>query len=220
MEEIRKKSSCFAFDVFAVKWVNKLIDLWAGKQNGHKFLLWSISLITLLPISISYSQVAPIPRRLSIEKGARITENRNVTLSIEAENANEMFLFGDLVNEEKTFEWIPFSASIQVTLAQPDGTRLVQVRFRNEEGIESSTLTASIILDQVGPLIQRIDIFDVADSSDRDGIFHAGENLRIAVTVVENKRDLDGTVQIVSASAGLDFGKLQRIVVDGLNGFG
>ena len=126
-----------------------------------------------------------------------------------------MFLSGDIEDDDNTFEWIPFADSIEVILTEPDGTKDISVRFRNNEQIESLEITRTIILDRLGPVIQRVGVFDASDRQDVDGIFHAGESLQIEVTEAAGKDYFDGTVRIVSTTRGFDSGLNPLTFVDG-----
>ncbi|MBI1926497.1 hypothetical protein HYR99_19915, partial [Candidatus Poribacteria bacterium] len=172
----------------------------------HQVARFILSFVLLMLVPEGYSQTAPIPKSLSIEKGAGITANQTVALSIVAENAEQMFLSGNLVDDEKTLEWISYSPSIQVKLTEPDGTKQVSVRFRNRAQIESLSLTQSIILDRQGPVIQRVGVSDASDPQDVDGIFHAGESVQVTVTEAGSKNYFDGSIRIVSAASGYDSG--------------
>ncbi len=185
----------------------------------HRVARFILSFALLMLVPEGYSQTAPIPKSLSIEKGAGITSNQTVALSIVAENAEQMFLSGNLVDDDKTLEWISYSPSIQVKLTEPDGTKQVSVRFRNGAQIESLSLTQSIILDRQGPVIQRVGVSDASDPQDVDGIFHAGERLQIAVTEAGSKNYFDGSVQIVSAASGYDSGLNQLTSAGGVYRF-
>lgn len=74
----------------------------------------------------------PLPQgEFVINDGQESTESRSVNLTISAENAEEMYLDGDIVDDKETFEWIDFASDKQVNLIQGDGEKIVSVKFRN-----------------------------------------------------------------------------------------
>ena len=155
--------------------------------------------------TLSPAQPAPIPKEMKINGGQEMTDSRSVQLSISAENAEEMFISGDVEENGSTFKWIRFSPQVNVTLTDGDGVKRVTVKFRKGE-VESIPLNASIILDRQGPIISSASVYDLNDPTDKDGKYHAGETLKVELKEMGGKAYFKGKVRISSDKNGYDTG--------------
>jgi len=162
-------------------------------------------ILLILCQTLSSAQPAPIPKWVKINGGREMTDSRSVQLSISAENAEEMFISGDVVEDDLTFKWIKFSPQVRITLTNGDGTKRVTVKLRRGE-TESIPLSASIILDRQGPIISSASVYDLNDPSDKDGKYHAGETLKIELKEMGDKAYFNGKVRISSNKNGYDTG--------------
>ncbi|MFQ6040710.1 MAG: FlgD immunoglobulin-like domain containing protein [Candidatus Poribacteria bacterium] len=80
-----------------------------------------------------------------------ITNSGSIILEISAEDALEMFIEGDIVEDDTTFKWIPFLENKEVELTEGDGEKIVRVKFRDEALNESPAAETSITLDTTPP---------------------------------------------------------------------
>ncbi|RKY03928.1 hypothetical protein DRP77_05135, partial [Candidatus Poribacteria bacterium] len=161
-----------------------------------------LCLISVFPMS---ALGAIKPGGLIIDGGAGMTSSRSVVLTISAEGAEEMFISGDVDESDITFKWVEFSPIARVTLTRGDGLKLVSVKLRSGE-IEAPPMTGTIILDALGPIIGTVEVYDSADPTDNDGIYHAGEIVRFELEEMGDKPYLTGKIRIRSPSTGYDTG--------------
>jgi hypothetical protein len=59
-----------------------------------------------------------------------------------ADDQVEMYIHGDIVDDDNTFQWIPFKTELDVTLQPADGTRWVRVQYRINDNLTSFRATA------------------------------------------------------------------------------
>lgn len=86
-----------------------------------------------------------------INSGAAVTNTTTVVIAMDADDAVEMRLTGDISNGF-VGQWILYQSTTNVTLlAGPDGTRTVLVEFRDSIGNVTSVFSDSIELDTVAP---------------------------------------------------------------------
>jgi len=103
--------------------------------------------------AIDVDTSAPINGSIVIAGGESVTGTRDVTLTLAAEGALEMFVAGNVVSETGvTFSWISYSSSLPVTLTEGDGDKTVSVRYRDGAFNELGPLTDTINLN-TGPVI-------------------------------------------------------------------
>ena len=95
----------------------------------------------------------------SISLPARAT-SVNVTATLTASGANYMKLWGDICATaggtaitEANASWVAYSASASVILTSTDATKTVYVKFKDDVGNESTSYSASVILDTTGPTV-------------------------------------------------------------------
>lgn len=98
--------------------------------------------------NLTLDTLAPSITAFSINSGAAVTTSRNVTLSITAEGAASMKIWGiDGVTTEQAASWETFSSTKSVTLTSGDGTKTVYIKVRdsvyNESAASSDTITLS-----------------------------------------------------------------------------
>lgn len=98
--------------------------------------------------NLTLDTLAPSITAFSINSGAAVTTSRNVTLSITAEGAASMKIWGiDGVGTEQAASWETFASTKSVTLTSGDGTKTVYIKVRdsvyNESAASSDTITLS-----------------------------------------------------------------------------
>lgn len=134
--------------------------------------------------SIILNRKAPSSASITIAEGAKYTTTTDVTLKLKAENARQMFIDGDVVDNDKTYQFIDYSESLQVKLLPGDGEKRVGVIFRNN-GIQSDRVFDTIILDTTKPKILLLESNDSTDLQDNDGIYRPGQVVSINARVEE-----------------------------------
>ena len=96
--------------------------------------------------TVQLDTVAPQNPSIALGGAGWITD-ATVTISLSAVDAAEMYLEGDLETDENTFSWIPYAASVaDAELAAGDGLKIVQARFRDVAGNETSSVSAQVQL--------------------------------------------------------------------------
>lgn len=98
--------------------------------------------------NLTLDTIAPSITAFSINNNAGTTTSRNVTLSITAEGAASMKIWGiDGVATEQAASWETFASTKSVTLTSGDGTKTVYIKVRdsvyNESAASSDTITLS-----------------------------------------------------------------------------
>lgn len=98
--------------------------------------------------NLTLDTLAPTITAFSINNGASVTTDRNVTLNITAPEAASMKIWGiDGVANEASASWETFSGTKSVTLTSGDGSKTVYVKVRdsvyNESAAASDTITLS-----------------------------------------------------------------------------
>jgi hypothetical protein len=134
-------------------------------------------------VEVTLDRTGPTDEYIMINEGEIITKNPIVNLELKANNVTEMVISndgrfaealpsvtkntktstsktskkGENKNQlnEKPLPWIPFSEEYKWKLDDTtDGEKTVYVKFRNESGIESTVITAKIILDKEPPVLE------------------------------------------------------------------
>lgn len=59
-----------------------------------------------------------------------------------ADDVVEMYIHGDIADDDNTFQWIPFKTELDVTLQPTDGTRWVRVQYRINGNLTSFRATS------------------------------------------------------------------------------
>lgn len=130
-----------------------------------------------------------------------------VNLTVSADAATRMYISGDVIDDVTTFEWLDYREAITVTLSEGDGVKVVSIRFMDDARNLSTSVSDTIILDEMPPEIKVVSSQDATNEEDNDGIYHAGQLIRIVIeTVDKDPIELEGTVQITSPSASYDSG--------------
>ncbi|MFQ6041511.1 MAG: hypothetical protein ACE5PV_11695, partial [Candidatus Poribacteria bacterium] len=153
---------------------------------------------------IMLNRSEPKAIRLFIEDDKSHTGARTVTLTLEAENATEMFISGDVVNDSNTFNWIPYAPTQKVILQKGDGEKSVSAKFRNSMKLESDSVEDSIILDSTPPVISAVQSQDLDNPADNDNHYHSSQKIKIIVKTSES--GLTGNIQIKSGSQNYNSG--------------
>lgn len=95
-------------------------------------------------------------KAFSINEGAEFTNSRNVRVSLDALNAQEMIIKNDTCPEETEAGWVPYSKDSGLALADLDGKRPVFARVRDQNNKASLCINSSIVLDRVAPVLQNL----------------------------------------------------------------
>ncbi len=104
--------------------------------------------------NLALDTLAPSITAFSINNNAGTTTSRNVTLSITAEGAASMKIWGiDGVASEAAASWEAFSSTKSVTLTSGDGTKTVYIKVRDSVYNESAATSDSITLSTAIPTI-------------------------------------------------------------------
>ncbi len=92
---------------------------------------------------------------LSLNSGASYVKTTGVTLSIAASDTGGGTVTQMEVKNDNAFSgnWQTYATTLPWTLADPDGTKTVYIRFRDSSGNISATCTDTIVLDRVNPVI-------------------------------------------------------------------
>ncbi|MBI1924664.1 hypothetical protein HYR99_10470, partial [Candidatus Poribacteria bacterium] len=135
-----------------------------------------------LPVSasITLDTIGPGSISIQVQGGGTVTQSRDITLTLEAKRAVEMFLDGNIVRDTNVNRWIPFAPEFPVKLTDPDGEKRIGVRFRSAEGNQTPRIETSIVLDRQPPVIRETRSSDTVDSSDNDGIYRPGQRIQVS----------------------------------------
>jgi len=112
--------------------------------------------------SILVDRLPPVGVRLAATPSTqvgdvRVTGQRSVTLQIDAQGASELRIDdgaggGQLVDDERTYEWIDFQPNVAVSLAGDDGPKHLVVSLRDPAGHEvAAALQLTLELDTTPP---------------------------------------------------------------------
>ena len=166
------------------------------------------------PISAKITLDRTIPRSVSVNvDGKKYTETFVIKLLLSAENAREMFISGDIVQNDDTFKWTPYRRELEVRLTKGEGKKTIFAKFRNGVGNESKEVSTEIILDFTYPEIEKVSAYDELDDSDDDLFFHSGQKIIIRVTASERETGLKGTTNIKSLDGSYDSGNQEMVEV-------
>jgi len=120
----------------------------------------NIMLAALNATNFLIDTTAPTNLSVQINGGAVYTGNRNVTLSI---NAEDVLAIEMMIANEPGFsgaDWENYSASKSWTLASGEGIRTVYIKFRDAVGNESATVSDNIEVDTTPPSNPKVVIND------------------------------------------------------------
>lgn len=99
--------------------------------------------------SITLDTAGPSNGSISINSGATYTTNRSVTLTISASDATYM-----MISENSDFSsasWEDYSTSKSLTLSTGDRAKTVYIKFKDDAGNETSSVSDSITSDATAP---------------------------------------------------------------------
>jgi len=102
---------------------------------------------------LTISNVGPKHPRIIIMVHNPLVHSRTIKLSLSADNAVEVFIDGDVLDDTNTFEWIPLEATKIVNLAGEDGEKTVRAKFRNASYSQSDVVEAKVRLESKAPLL-------------------------------------------------------------------
>lgn len=114
---------------------------------------------------ITLKSEGPANPKVVILNAAQFTTSRDVMLALQAEGAEEMFVSGDVIDEAKTFKWIPYQQNLLVTLTKGDGLKTITVRYRDASLSESQAST-SITLETTPPALLNFGTLTVRENGE------------------------------------------------------
>lgn len=148
---------------------------------------------------------APSNPMISLEGGSQFATNTLITASISTSDSStfgyQMKIWGDVdekhdpnvqSTEEKS-KWITFEKTKQIKLSEPDGSKVIYVKIRDDVHNESSIATDSIILDTTKPVVT-VTQPDVSKISKIDGKNIASFSFTVDSDFIEYK------VKVVSST--------------------
>lgn len=104
--------------------------------------------------NLTLDTLAPTISAFTINAGASVTTSQNVTLTIAAEDAAAMKIWGiNGVASEAEASWETFAGTKSVTLPAGDGSKTVYIKVRDSVYNESATSSATITLSTAIPEI-------------------------------------------------------------------
>ena len=157
--------------------------------------------------SITLDRQTPVPISIKIQDEAKYTKTRDVSLKIQAEGAKEIFVFGDITNDENTFKFINYKDSLNVQLNPGDGEKVIGVFFKSASGTQSDSIQSTIILDTKKPVISLIGSWDSENPEDNDGVYHPGQSLVINAKAEAGEVEISAKIRISSVKTGYDTGE-------------
>ena len=116
--------------------------------------------------TIELDKEAPKENSVTINNGSSITNNKEVTLTLVSNGANEMCVS----NTEICNNWISYSQNKSHTLSTGDGEKTVYVWFRDKAGNTANSITDTIILDTLAPTENTIIINNGAAYSQKETV--------------------------------------------------
>lgn len=107
--------------------------------------------------NLTLDTTAPTNTSIDFKDGITATSTRTVDLVLEATDATQMKLYGDIGSgstptTELEATWESYATSKQIQLTSGDGSKTVKVKFRDSVGNESGEATKSITLDMTAPI--------------------------------------------------------------------
>jgi hypothetical protein len=136
--------------------------------------------------SISLDTTPPVANSVEIALGATYTTSANVNLTtISATDAAQMYVDGDVeISAGKTFEWITYAGNLDgVPLTGSNGLKMVRVRFRDDVGNVSATVSDFITYDSQAPDMGSVTIAegDVTNSANLALTLYASDAAQMCV---------------------------------------
>jgi hypothetical protein len=204
------------------RWI-PFADTWKitlPKDNGTKNITVKLqdsanNVSDPISVSIVLDRSIPSSSSVSINGGAKYTDSYKITLGLSAKNAREMYVSGDIVQDDETFKWIPYDTELAARLTKSEGEKTVYARFRNGEGNESDEVSAQILLDITPPGIAKIESFDAFDNTDNDFNYHSGQKIVLRATASGDETGLKGLAHIQGSSdATLKYDSMQQSMTD------
>jgi len=111
----------------------------------------------VLEIRPVLDRVPPKALSINLNEGATLTNNKKVTLQLDASEAHEM-----IISNNGLFglpaKWEPYRTQKTWYLEGQDGTKTVSVKFRDKAGNESAVIMQKIELDTEAPIVYNFEI--------------------------------------------------------------
>jgi hypothetical protein len=205
--DVVNDTNTFEWIPYSNQFIVNLTDTDGNKQINVKFRDAARNESAVTTASISLNRKAPTSTSIVIQDGAKYTITKDIILKLNAVNAEQMFIDGDIEDDATTFEFIPYKEQVSVKLSSGDGEKRIGVKFRNKLGIQSDRIQSIIILDTMSPVILSIISQDSIDSKDNDRIYHPGQSIVISMTAKSGEVDLSGKIRIRSTSVAYDSGE-------------
>ncbi len=135
-----------------------------------------VTAVPLLPPENAY---------IIINSGDPYTTSEQVTLTISAQNALEMRVIGDFTESDGDTGWIPYQTLYRVTLSPGDGSKTINVKFRNQQ-ISQGAADIIWVVDNSGSMGG--DQQNLSDNAQRfiTVLENKGVNYRIGIITTDN----------------------------------
>ena len=103
---------------------------------------------------ITLDTVPPGQPTLIINSGVPTTATLIIGLKLNNEDATEVFVSGDVIRDDNTFNWTPFdtNALFPVTLLSSAGFKQIRVKYRDAAGNIGASITGSIEYNPAKPI--------------------------------------------------------------------
>ena len=160
-------------------------------------MIFVLSLSSCKPIGeIFEDKTAPQDTSVSINSGADQTNSLSVTLTLEGDDATQMFITNTAgCSSGGSYE--AFAATKAWTLGTSNGTATVYVKFKDRAGNESACVSDTIVHDNVVPTVSNV------TSSTANGSFKVGDTISIQVNFSESMT-VTGTPQLTLETGATD----------------
>ena len=99
-------------------------------------------------IIVGSSPPMPVIYKIQSEQG--YTNDRNIQLQLEADSTAYEMIISDDCNFQGSL-WKPYSTVEYIELSEGDGYKIIYIKFRNKDLIESSMLIDSVVLNELPP---------------------------------------------------------------------
>jgi len=162
------------------------------------FVAFLISLASCKPVGeIFTDSTPPSSTAISINGGDAQTNSLNVTLTLTADGASQMFVTNTAgCNSGGSYE--SFTTSKNWTLGTSNGTATVYVKFKDRAGNETACSSDSIVQDSTTPTVTSV------TSSTPNGSYKAGDSISIQVNFSESVTVIGGPPRLTLETGTTD----------------
>ena len=131
---------------------------------GGRAYAWEVTLADIAGYLVAYTagkatdNQGPYNPLISVDAEENLTYSRTIEISLSADGEpTQVFIAGDVIDNDRTFEWIPFSAAengimeATLDLRGSDGEKTLTAVFKDKAGSESPVAETSILLELKRP---------------------------------------------------------------------